>query len=211
MKLTHEFTVPASVEEAWGVLLDIERIGPCMPGATITSVDADAFEGSVKVKVGPMRVVYRGTAQFLERDEANRRVVVQAQGKESRGTGTAKAIVTAVLEGQGERTKVTVDTDLDITGKPAQLGRGLMDEVGQKLIARFAESLAAEIGGPVTAAPGNDSPADSSASVTQAAPQEDDVLDLLSVGAGPVIRRALPVVAAALVVTIVWRLARRSR
>ena len=211
MKLTHEFTVPATVEEAWKVLLDIERIGPCMPGATITSVDGDAFEGAVKVKVGPMQIVYRGNAQFLERDEAARRVVVQAQGKESRGTGTAKAIVTAVLDGQGAQTKVTVDTDLDITGKPAQLGRGLMDEVGQKLIARFAESLAVEIGGPVAAAPGTDSPAEPPASAFKAAPKEDEVLDLLSVGAGPVIRRALPVVAALLVVTIVWRLARRSR
>lgn len=207
MKLTHEFTVPAILEEAWGVLLDIERIGPCMPGATITSVDGDAFEGSVKVKVGPMQIVYRGTAQFLERDEANLRVVVQAQGKESRGTGTAKAIVTAVLEGQGERTKVVVVTDLDITGKPAQLGRGLMDEVGQRLIARFAESLAVEIGGPASAATDDDWPA----SVSQAAPQEDDVLDLLSVGAGPVVRRALPVVAAVLVVAVVWRFMRRSR
>lgn len=209
MKLTHEFTVPATVEEAWKVLLDIERIGPCMPGATITSVDGDAFEGAVKVKVGPMQIVYRGNAQFLERDEPNRRVVVQAQGKESRGTGTAKAIVTANLKGLGERTKVTVDTDLDITDKPAQLGRGLMDEVGQKLIARFAESLAVEIGG-VPAAPAQSS-AESSASVRQPAPQDDEVLDLFSVGAGPVIRRALPVVAAVLVVTIVWRLARRSR
>lgn len=186
MRLTHEFTVPASLDEAWKVLLDIERIGPCMPGATITRVDGDSFEGSVKVKVGPMQVVYRGEASFTEKNEMERRVVMRAAGKESRGTGSADAVITAQLSEHDSRTLVTVDTDLDITGKPAQLGRGLIEEVGQKLIARFAVELALEITG--EAAPANSETPALAGTVSR----DDDALDLLGVGAWPLVRRVGP-------------------
>jgi carbon monoxide dehydrogenase subunit G len=136
------------------VLLDIDRIAPCMPGATITKVDGDDFEGTVKVKVGPITVTYGGTASFLEKDEAQRIAVIEARGKETRGSGTATARVTAQLFDNGaDSTRVAVTTDLSITGKPAQFGRGVMSDVGNKLIGRFADCLAGELAGNSMATP----------------------------------------------------------
>jgi carbon monoxide dehydrogenase subunit G len=147
MKLEHEFTVPVPVDEAWQVLLDVERIAPCMPGATLLSVDGRDFTGSVKVKVGPITVTYDGKATFEELDEAGRRVVIVAIGKETRGGGTAAATVTAVLDERGPTTGVRVETDLNVTGRPAQFGRGVMAEVGAKLVGQFATCLADELAG----------------------------------------------------------------
>ena len=124
MQLDHEFTVPVPAAQAWPVLLDIDRIAPCMPGATVTKVDGDDFEGTVKVKVGPITVTYGGSASFLEKDESDRRAVIEARGRETRGSGTATARVTAQLFDQGDSTRVVVNTDLSVTGKPAQFGRG---------------------------------------------------------------------------------------
>jgi uncharacterized protein len=146
MQLEHQFTVPVPVAQAWDVLLDVERIAPCMPGATVESFDGETIEGRVKVKVGPIQVTYAGTAKFTERDEAARRAVIEASAKEARGTGTAAATITAVLTGTGQSTDVTVTTDLQITGKPAQFGRGVMVEVGNKLLGKFADCLADELG-----------------------------------------------------------------
>jgi len=154
MKLDHEFTVPASLDEAWKVLLDVERIAPCMPGAALTSVDGDDFTGTVKVKVGPIQVTYKGQAKFVEKDENAHRAVLEASGKEARGSGTAAATVTAVLTADGDKTKAKVETDLNITGRPAQFGRGVMADVGAKLIGQFANCLADELaGGGTTSAP----------------------------------------------------------
>ena len=153
MQLDHEFTVPVPAAQAWPVLLDIERIAPCMPGATITKVDGDDFEGTVKVKVGPITVTYGGTASFLEKDESARLVVVEARGRETRGSGTATARVTAQLFDEGDRSRVGVTTDLSITGKPAQFGRGVMNDVGTKLLGRFADCLAAQLAEDRPAAP----------------------------------------------------------
>jgi carbon monoxide dehydrogenase subunit G len=145
VKLEHSFTVPVGVDEAWKILLDIERIGPCMPGASIDSVDGDDFTGSVKVKLGAINLTYKGKASFVEKDEAAHRAVIDARGRDSRGNGTAAAKVTAVLTGDGGGTKVVVDTDLDVTGKVAQFGRGVMVDVGNKLIGQFADCLATTI------------------------------------------------------------------
>ena len=153
MRLDHEFQVPVSAAQAWPVLLDIDRIAPCMPGATITKVDGDDFEGTVKVKVGPITVTYGGTASFLEKDESQRIAVIEARGKETRGSGTATARVTAQLFDEGETSRVAVTTDLTITGKPAQFGRGVMVDVGNKLLNRFADCLATELGSDSVAAP----------------------------------------------------------
>jgi carbon monoxide dehydrogenase subunit G len=159
MKLEHDFTVPAPVDEAWKVLLDVERIAPCMPGASLLSVDGDAFTGTVKVKVGPIQVTYKGEAKFAEKDEVAHRAVIEASGKEARGSGTAAATVTAVLTAAGpSSTKVAVETDLNVTGRPAQFGRGVMAEVGAKLIGQFANCLAEELASPATAAPAPPSP-----------------------------------------------------
>jgi len=146
MKLEHEFRVPVPITQAWDVLLDVERIAPCMPGATVESFDGETVTGRVKVKVGPIQVTYGGTARFIEKNEAGRRVTLDASGKEARGSGTAKATIVAVLQDDGASTLVNVTTDLAITGKPAQFGRGVMVEVGNKLLGRFADCLATEIG-----------------------------------------------------------------
>ena len=147
MQLEHEFTVPVPVAQAWDVLLDVERIAPCMPGATVESFDGETIEGRVKVKVGPIQVTYAGTARFVEKDVAGRRAVIDASAKEARGVGTAKATITALLHDEGAgSTRVTVTTDLAITGKPAQFGRGVMAEVGNKILGRFADCLAGELG-----------------------------------------------------------------
>jgi len=148
MELEHQFSVPVPVAQAWDVLLDVERIAPCMPGATVDSFDGETIVGKVKVKVGPIQVTYAGTAKFVEKDEAARRAVIEASAKEARGTGTAAATITAVLtDTGGSSTDVVVTTDLAITGKPAQFGRGVMAEVGNKLLGKFADCLAGELGG----------------------------------------------------------------
>src|SRR3954470_5748075 len=155
MNLEHEFTVPVSVDEAWKVLLDVERVAPCMPGATLLTVDGDSFTGTVKVKVGPIQVTYKGQAKFAELDASAHRAVIEASGKEARGSGTAAATVTAVLvDAGGSTTNVKVETELDVTGRPAQFGRGVMAEVAAKLIGQFSSCLADELGSPATAAGG---------------------------------------------------------
>ncbi len=147
MQLEHSFTVPTDIDEAWRILLDIERIGPCLPGAAIESVDGDDFTGSVKVKLGPINLTYKGKASFIEKDEAAHRAVIDARGRDARGNGTASAKVTATLTESNGQTVVDVLTDLDITGKPAQFGRGVMVDVGNKLIGQFADSLSDVIRG----------------------------------------------------------------
>ena len=147
MQLEHQFGVPVPVAQAWDVLLDVERIAPCMPGATVDSFDGETIEGRVKVKVGPIQVTYLGTARFTAKDEASRRAVIEASAKEARGSGTALATITTQLHDDGgSATNVTVTTDLAITGKPAQFGRGVMEEVGNKLLGRFADCLADTLG-----------------------------------------------------------------
>lgn len=146
MQLENSFTVPVPVDEAWRVLLDIERIAPCMPGAALDSVDGDDFTGRVKVKLGPINLTYQGKASFIEKDEANHKAVIDARGKDQRGNGTAAAVVTANLKAEGSVTRVDVLTDLNITGRPAQFGRGVMTDVGNKLLGQFADKLAAQLG-----------------------------------------------------------------
>jgi len=151
VELENRFTVPASVDTAWAVLLDVPRIAPCMPGAALTEVDGDRFAGTVKVKLGPINLTYRGTATILSRDDAMHVAVIEGTGKEPRGTGTAKALITCRLVGKGDETDVEVDTDLRITGKPAQFGRGVLADVSGKLVDQFAACLAEEIGADATA------------------------------------------------------------
>jgi carbon monoxide dehydrogenase subunit G len=147
MQLEHQFSVPVPVDRAWEVLLDVERVAPCMPGATVETVDGDSFTGQVKVKVGPITVSYAGKASFLEKDAAAHRAVVSAKGRETRGSGTAAATVTASMIGDGDSTRVNVVTDLAITGRPAQFGRGVMNDVGNKLLGQFADCLADRLAG----------------------------------------------------------------
>src|SRR5215469_4820832 len=160
MELEHSFTVPVRKERAWDVLLDVERVAPCMPGATLDSVTGDEVVGKIKVKVGPITMTYAGTAKFTERDEDAGVVTLEASGKETRGAGTASASVRSELTGEGDTTHVNVRTNLNVTGKPAQFGRGVMTEVGGKLIGIFADNLAAMLAAEPEAGNGTGSPAD---------------------------------------------------
>jgi carbon monoxide dehydrogenase subunit G len=210
--------VPVPVDEAWSVLLDVQRVVPCMPGATLSEVDGDSFKGKVKVKVGPIVVIYSGTAEFVEKDAALKRVVMSATGKETKGAGTAKAIVTATLVPAGDETEVKVTTDLAITGKPAQFGRGVMADVSNALIGQFATCLAADMasssvesaqapasgalsGETASPAMGNAVPEPvmdghaAGASPARPPSAAPDVIDLLGVSRGPVLKRLAPVVA----------------
>nr|WP_281372148.1 SRPBCC family protein [Modestobacter versicolor] len=153
--MENSFTVPVPIDEAWRVLMDIERIAPCMPGAALDSVTGDDFTGRVKVKLGPINLTYQGKASFIERDEAAHKAVIDARGKDQRGNGTAAAIVTATLASEGQVTRVDVLTDLNITGRPAQFGRGVMTDVGNKLLGQFADKLSAQLAsGDAGVAPG---------------------------------------------------------
>ena len=170
MELTHQFTVPAPIDDAWAAFNDLERIAPCFPGASLTSYDGEAFEGLCKVKLGPISLQYTGTGRFVSRDEAVHTAVIEAKGKDKRGNGTAAANVTATLVSAGDdATDVTVKTDLNITGKPAQFGRGVMQDVSDKLLGQFASCLETKLGA--------DTADDAAAAATTAAaaPAEDAV------------------------------------
>jgi uncharacterized protein len=153
MDLTHRFTVPTSVDETWAHFQDIASVAQCFPGATVASVEDDTFAGSVKVKLGPIALVYNGSGTFVEKDEAAHRFVVDAKGKDKRGNGTAGAKVTLTMADAGGSTDVEVVTDLSITGKPAQFGRGVMQDVSDKLLGQFVACLETRLAGgaPVTA------------------------------------------------------------
>ncbi len=141
MDLSHQFRVPVPVEEAWAQFNDIAGVATCFPGATVTSADGDTFQGSCKVKLGPIALVYNGSGTFVEKDEAAHRFVVEAKGKDKRGNGTAGATVTLTMADAGGSTDVEVLTDLSITGKPAQFGRGVMQDVSDKLLGQFVACL----------------------------------------------------------------------
>jgi carbon monoxide dehydrogenase subunit G len=166
MELSNVFTVAVPVDEAWRVITDLERIAPCMPGAQLQEVEGDEYRGIVKIKVGPITAQYKGVASFLQQDPAGYRAVLKAEGRDTRGQGNASATITAQLVAEGDSsTQITVDTDLTITGKVAQFGRGVLADVSTKLIGQFADSLNAELtsGDAGGAAPAADAPADGAA------------------------------------------------
>lgn len=152
MDLTHQFTVPTSVEETWDSFLDIGSLAECFPGAQVTSAEGDTFTGTVKVKLGPIAMVYAGSGTFIEKDELARKLVVEAKGRDKRGNGTAGANATLTMAPEGTGTKVEIVTDLAVTGKPAQFGRGVMQDVSDKLLGQFVACLESKSApaGPVT-------------------------------------------------------------
>jgi carbon monoxide dehydrogenase subunit G len=239
MELEHSFTVPVPADQAWDVLLDVERVAPCMPGATLDSVDGDEIKGKIKVKLGPVSMTYAGTAEFTERDRDAGVVVLKASGKETRGSGTAAATVRSELHDRGDETEVTVHTSLNVTGRPAQLGRGLMSEVSAKLIGIFATNLADMLGAgngsdpeppvveppvveppvveppvvePAVAAPAAAPPVTHvSTAPTRAPAASEDSLNLLSVASLPVLKRIAAPAGAVLAVVAGVLIWRRRR
>jgi carbon monoxide dehydrogenase subunit G len=230
MELEHSFTVPVPVDQAWDVLLDVEQVAPCMPGATLDSVDGDEIKGRIKVKVGPISITYAGTARFTERDRDAGVVTLEASGKETRGSGTAAATVRSELHGQDGQTEVTVHTSLNVTGRPAQFGRGVMADVSAKLIGIFTTNLADMLTAGNGSAPDPAGPdpavqaaADANGAASASVPasatpaavpvSSEDSLNLLKVAGLPVLKRiAAPAGAllSVLAVVLIWRRRRRQ-
>jgi carbon monoxide dehydrogenase subunit G len=219
MELSNEFRVGVPVADAWKVLTDVERIAPLLPGAQLQEVEGEEYRGIVKVKVGPITAQYKGKATFVERDEEAGRVVLRASGRDTRGQGNATADITATMSPDGDGTKVTVVTDLTVTGKVAQFGRGVMAEVSAKLMGQFVDALEEDLaqsgsgspeGNGSTPAPTVAGNGSAEATDTTAPPvlrsvdsQEAEPVDLLAVAGGSVMRRVVPIAGVALVVVVV--------
>lgn len=209
MRFDHDFVVPVPVADAWSLLLDVERVAPCVPGATVHSRTGDEFSGEVRVKVGPMSMSYRGTATIVARDEATRTLVIEGSGRESRGSGTAGVKVSAQLRPADTGTRVLVRAELDVTGRPAQFGRDVLAGVSERLVAQFADRLADQL----AESAADESPARPSGASPADRPS-DEALDLLGLVATPLSKRALVgvgVVAFAGLLVVVLRARRSAR
>lgn len=173
MELHHAFTVPAPVERTWKTFMDLQGVGGCFPGATVTRVDGDSFDGTCKVKLGPIVLVYAGSGTFVERDDDGHRAVIQAMGKDKHGNGTAGATVTVVLAADGVGTSVDVTTDLTVTGKPAQFGRGVMQDVSDKLLGQFAACLEQRFVEPEPEADATENPSEEASGAAATTPSSE--------------------------------------
>ena len=170
MQLENTFTIPAGIDEAWAAFNDPGRVAPCFPGATLTGTEGDTFTGTVKVKLGPISLTYKGKGTFVERDEAAHKVVIDATGRDARGNGTASATVTGTLTADGDAaTTVTMITDMTVTGRPAQFGRGVMADVSDKIVGQFASCLATKLGPDAVTSDATSGAATSGAAVSGAA------------------------------------------
>lgn len=232
MELSSSFEVARSLEDTWAVLTDVERIAPCLPGAKLQEVEGEEHRGIVKVKVGPITAEYKGVATFTEKDDSSHRAVLEAKGRDTRGAGNASAVITAQLAAVDDNTtSVTVDTNLTISGKVAQFGRGVMADVSAKLMGQFADNLAAMLeedsagaddaagdsgagddaggtgaaGGDSAGAAESDSAAAGSSQGAAADSDTDDVeaVDLVSMAGGAVLKRLVPTVIVLVVVVLI--------
>jgi len=235
MKIEDQFRVDVPIEEAWRVLLDVERIAPCMPGAQLQEIEGEEYRGVVKVKVGPITAQYKGAARIIEADEAARRIVLKGEGRDTRGQGNASATVTVLLAADGAGTQVSVDTDLNVTGKVAQFGRGVMADVSSKLLGQFADNLKKDV---LTGSPtADDAPTDpgtppvngvasgtgsavdagfASTGATDAGPRkieskEAEPIDLMDAAGGSVGKRVAPIVAGLVVVLALRSIFKRRK
>jgi carbon monoxide dehydrogenase subunit G len=216
-QLKNEFTVNRSIEHTWQVLTDLERIAPCMPGAQLQEVEGEIYRGVVKVKLGPIATSFKGQASFLERNDAAYTATLKGEGRDTGGKGNADALITATLEAvSADTTKVTVSTDLRITGKVAQFGRGVMGDVSEKLMAQFANNLNSMLDAePATEAPAAETPTTEASAAEAPAAAAAEVRTINSVEAAPlelsgvagtaVLKRLVPtlVVVAAIVIVLV--------
>lgn len=173
MELVHDFTVPVPADEAFALLVDVQKVAPCLPGAAVTSVDGDTFEGGMKIKLGPISMTFKGEGELVEKDPTAHRAVIKAQGRDAKGNGGAQATVTATLAERGAETDVHVVTDLNVSGKAAQFGGGVMKDVSNRMLGQFADNLSQLIqsgGGAAGASNGMPSAAESSKTSTGSAP-----------------------------------------
>jgi uncharacterized protein len=229
MELTNEFHVSVPIDVAWAVLTDLERVAPCMPGAELQEVEGDEYRGVVKVKVGPISAQYKGTARFVEKDDAQHRAVLLAEGRDTRGQGNASATVTASAVSDDGGTTVSIVTELSITGKVAQFGRSVMGDVSTKMLGEFADRLEADVlsqgSGPESneqvtetagesrttaeeSDPSSEESDPSSVRTIHSAPAEP--VDLLGTAGPSVLKRVVPLVIGASLVFLLWRRRRRT-
>ena len=241
MKIEDQFRVDVPIDEAWRVLLDVERIAPCMPGAQLQEIEGDEYRGIVKVKVGPITAQYKGAARILEADETARKIVIKGEGRDTRGQGNASALVTVLLAADGTGTNVSVDTDLNVTGKVAQFGRGVMADVSAKLLGQFVKSLEENVlgadegtadaavasvivttdaepalGAGAAPAPAVEAGAPPAASIEGGVRKIDspevEPVDLMDAAGGALAKRVVPVVAGiTLLAILIWLFRRRSK
>lgn len=197
MKITNEFTVSAPAAQAWDVLTDLEQVVPLMPGAQLVGQEGDDYLGKVKVKVGPVNSEFNGKARFVERDGEARRAVVDARGKEARGTGNAAATVTLAVHEAGEHSRVSVDTDLKIVGKLAQFGSGMLQQVSEKLLGEFVQALEAKLAGGASTEPGTAPEAAADGQPRPPERAEPAPIDLLELAGATALKRYAPAVLAA--------------
>ncbi len=234
MELTNDFEVKVPIDTAWNILTDLERIAPCMPGAQLQEVEGDEYRGVVKVKVGPITAQYKGKATFVEKDDDGHVAVLKAEGRDSRGQGDANAIITARLSESGDTTKVSVHTDLTVTGKVAQFGRSVMGDVSAKLMGQFVENLEAtvladtegvdtdgegeedehvveaeeeETTPAAVTSPAEEAPGAATAQdgVRRIDQRANEPVDLLGTAGAPVAKRVVPAIAAVVILILVWR------
>ena len=235
MELNNEFHVSVPIDVAWAVLTDLERVAPCMPGAELQEVEGDEYRGIVKVKVGPISAQYKGTAKFIEKDDAQHRAVLLAEGRDTRGQGNASATVTAVAIPDDDGTTVSIATELTITGKVAQFGRSVMADVSTKMLGEFADRLEADVLSQGSASqpapeptPESRQPKESSEPITQPAGENTvaaegsdppavrtihsapaEPVDLLGAAGPSILTRVVPLAAIVSVVLLLWRRRRR--
>ena len=237
MELVNDFTVNVPVDEAWDTLTDVERIAPCLPGAQLQEVEGDVYRGIVKVKVGPILAQFKGQATFVEKDESNHKAVLKAEGRDTTGKGNASALITARLEPEGDTlTKVTVATDLTITGKVAQFGRGALADVSTKLLGQFVDQLESTVlnqpqsttngsespaapdatstpdaqPAPTTEAAAAEAPAPEASAVRKVDHAEAAPIDLIDTAGAPLAKRIVPIVVVAVIAVVVIRRIRRK-
>jgi len=210
VKIENEMHVGVPIEEAWRLLTDIPAIAPCLPGAELTGQDGEEYEGRMKVKVGPITAEYQGRARITDMNEAERRVQLTAKGRDSRGAGNASAEIVAQMTPDGTGTRVTIVTDLKISGKVAQFGRGVMADVSKKLLGQFAECIEAKLATPQS----DDESGDESGAETDTATGADasaaEAIELLEVAGGAIAKRLLPLVLVVVVVLMLLRARRRT-
>ncbi len=229
MEIADNFRVSTSIGDTWKVLLDIEGIAPCLPGAQLQEVHGNQYRGVVKVKVGPITAQYKGTATLVDVDEAAHRILIEAAGRDTRGQGNATASIEVTMNEDGDGTRVEVVTDLAITGKVAQFGRGVLDDVSAKLLRQFVENLERDVltsagSGAATAPERATSPGSASAvaageaasngvSAPASGPRrieskEVEPINLLEVAGDTAARRLVPLGIGVVVLFVLWRLLR---